>query len=144
MTHTDHHQHHHRHHHGNVRIGRAVVAGGCLLVLLANGLLFREGSSRPQPLPILKLLSIVSLMWMYAGAWGMCSRMAWARALTLTILYAGSVALFLTGIITVTSGEGVMAGRLRPVWIATAIYLYVSLLLTHSKHVRRLTSRAYE
>jgi hypothetical protein len=33
---------------------------------------------------------------------------------------------------------------LTPIFIATGVYLYVSLVFTHSKHIRRLTSRAYE
>jgi hypothetical protein len=37
-----------------------------------------------------------------------------------------------------------MVGRLTPIFIATGVYLYVSLVFTHSKHIRRLTSRAYE
>ena len=40
--------------------------------------------------------------------------------------------------------EGVLVGRARSVFIATAVYLFASLVLTHSKHVRRLTSRALE
>lgn len=135
---------HHHHRHGVVSLGRAMVVAGCVLILIANGLVFREASAPPHPLPLLKVITVISLVWMFAGASAMCMRKVWARYLVLTILYAGSLGFFLAGIITVSTNDGVLVGRLRPIFIATAVYLYVSLVLTHSKHVRRLTSRALE
>ena len=64
--------------------------------------------------------------------------------LVLTILYSGSLGFFLAGIITESTNDGPMVDRVGCVFIATIIYLYVSLVLTHSRHVRRLTSRTWE
>ena len=50
----------------------------------------------------------------------------------------------LTGVIGAATYEPALEGRLKPFFIATAIYLFVSLVLTHSKHVQRLTSRMWE
>jgi len=135
---------HHHHHRGSIFVGRIMVAGGCLLVLVANALIFKDASALPSPLPVLKVIAVISLIWIFAGAWGMCTRKVWMRFMVLIILYAGSIGYFLAGIITVSTGDGPLVGRLSSIFIATAVYLYVSLVLTHSRHVHRLTSRAWE
>lgn len=134
---------HHRHH-GRVGVGRVMVMAGCLLVLVANGLVFKAAAGPPRPLTGLKVIAVISLIWIFAGAWGMCTRKSWSRYLVLTLLYAGSLGFFLTGVISASMDDAALEGRLQPIFIATAVYLYVSLVLTHSKHVRRLTSRAFE
>ena len=135
---------HHHHRHGKVFVGRVMVVVACLLVLWVNGLVFKEAAAPPHPIPALKVITVISLIWMFTGAWGMCARQAWSRYLVLTILYAGSLGFSLAGIITLATEDGVLVGRMGPIFIAAAVYLYVSLVLTHSKHVRRLTSRAFE
>jgi len=132
------------HHHGSIFAGRIMVVAGCLLLLGANALVFREASAAPHPLPPLKGITLISLLWIFAGAWGICTRKGWTRYLVLIILYAGSLGYFLASVITVTTGDGPLVGRLSSIFIATAIYLYVSLVFTHSKHICRLTSRAWE
>jgi hypothetical protein len=144
MTQPRHHHHHHHRHHGRVFAGRIIVAVACLFLLAVNAMLFKVAAARPHPIPALKLVAVASLLWMFTGAWGMCARQGWARVLTLMILYVGSVGYFLAGIITLTTNDGDLVGHLQPLFIATAVYLIVSLVLTHSRHVRRLTSRAYE
>jgi len=121
-----------------------MVAAGCLLILGANFLLFREAQKTSPPLPILKLISVVSLLWMFTGAYGICTRIVWTRSVVLAILYIGSIGFFVTAVIVASSGDGPLVGHLTPVFIATAVYLYVSLVFTHSKHIRRLSSRAWE
>jgi hypothetical protein len=133
-----------RGHHGNILIGRIMVAVACLLVLWVNLLIFRQASAPRHPLPVLKVVTIISLLWMVAGAWGMCRRQNFGRSLVLTILYLGSFAGFIWGIIILGTADTSLAGGLEPTFIATAVYLITGLVLTHSKHVRRLTSRAYE
>jgi hypothetical protein len=87
-----------RHHrqHGSIFAGRIMVIVGCLLVLVANGLVFRDAAKVPPRLPLLELLTVISLIWMFAGAWGICTRRGWMRYLVLTILYIGSLGFFLT------------------------------------------------
>ena len=56
-----------------------MVAAGCILLLVANGVVFKEAQARPHPLPILELIMVASLIWIFAGAWAMCTRKVWAR-----------------------------------------------------------------
>ncbi|HEX4086580.1 MAG TPA: hypothetical protein VHY22_16830 [Chthoniobacteraceae bacterium] len=137
-------QGHHHHHHGNVIIGRMMVAAGCLLILVANGLIFKRASAHTHPMPALELVTVAMLLWFCAGVWGMFTRMPWTRYLTLTILYVGSLGWFLTGVVTFFSDDSPLAGYETSFFVATVIYLYVSLVFTHSRHIQRLTSRAYE
>jgi hypothetical protein len=131
--------------HGNIPTGRIMVVAGCLAVLVANGLVFREAAAFPHPLPPLEVIAVISLLWVFAGAWGMCMRKIWGRSMALTVLYAGSLSLFVSIMITLTgTSDGVLVGRLEPLIIADGIYLLASLVLTKSKHVRRLTSRQWE
>jgi len=129
---------------GSVLVGRIMVAAACLLVLVANGVVFQSAASQPHPLPELQLVAVASLAWIFTGAWCMCIRKVWARGLTLSILYAGSLASFLAGVIAGATNEGPLVGHLQPLAISTAIYLFLSLVLTHSRHVRRLTSRIWD
>jgi FtsH-binding integral membrane protein len=81
---------------------------------------------------------------MFAGAWGMCTRKGWSRVLMLTILYVGSFGLFLTSIITLSTESAPLAGRIASIVVGGAVYMISSLVLTHSRDVKRLTSRALE
>lgn len=122
-----------------------MVGIGCLLILIANAILFRAAAVRTDPNTALKAITLISLVWMIAGAWGIGIRKQWGRAMTLTVLYAGSLGYFLTVLVILTEPQqGAVATSLVPYIIATAIYLFVSLVVTRSKHVRRLTSRAWE
>ena len=137
--------HRHPRHVGIVMVGRIMVGVGSLLILVANGLLFKLAATRTPSIPELKVVTLITLVWMLTGAWGMFARKVWGRAMALTVLYIGSVAGFLTIIITLTGPhEGLLYGRLYPFYIATGLYIYVSLVFTNSKHVRRLTSRTWE
>ena len=138
MTHSQ------RRRHGSIVAGRLTVAAGCLLVLGANALVFKESAGPPDPLPVLKVLLTISLLWIFAGGVGMCLRMAWMRFVALTMLYVGSLCFFLAGVMTISMDDGPLKGRLQPIFIATGVYLIVSLVFTHSRDVRRLTSRAFE
>ena len=121
-----------------------MVIAGCLLILVANGLIFRDGATGPNRLPVLQVFALITLVWMYAGAYGMCIRKGWGRGLVLTVTYLGTVGAFLSAVIPLATDEGPLVGHEMPFFIAMAIYLYVSLVLTHSKHVHRLTSRVWE
>jgi hypothetical protein len=133
---------HHRH--GSVVVGRALVAVSCLLVLWVNALIFKQASDPRAPLPVLKGVAVITLLWMFAGASALCRRKAWGRTFVLTILYAGTFASFIWGIIILGTADTSLAGGVKPTFVTTGVYLYTSLVLTHSKHVRRLTSRIYE
>jgi hypothetical protein len=137
-------EYHHHHHHGNVVAGRIMVVAGCIFILFANWLIFKKAAMQARPSPPLELATVVSLLWFFAGASGMIARYPWTRYVTLAMLYVGSIGWFLTAVITFFSDESPLADYLKPFLIATAIYLYVSLVFTHSRHIRRLTSRAYE
>jgi hypothetical protein len=135
---------HSHHRHGKVSLGRIMVAVAFLLVLAANLLLYKQAASPASPSPILQLIVIISLLWMFAGAAGMCVRRAWGRVLILTILNAGAFGFFILGMIALTSKDSGFGGLIRFIFIAVAIYAIASLVLTNSRHVRRLTSRALE
>jgi uncharacterized membrane protein len=122
-----------------------MVAGGCFLVLIANAILFNLAAAPTHPVLVLKVITLISLIWMFAGAWGMAIRKAWGRAMALTVLYAGSLGYFLTTAVALTDTQGgSIAGRLSPFIIATVVYTFVSFVLTRSRHIRRLTSRTWE
>jgi len=132
------------HRRGSIYVGRILVVAVCVVVLGANGFIFVRAAARPHPLPALQVASLVSLIWMFAGAWGTCMRKGWGRVLMLAILYAGSFGLFLTWIITISMEPGPMGERITPIVVGGVVYLISSLVLTHSRDVKRLTSRALE
>jgi hypothetical protein len=134
----------HSHLHGSVPIGRIIVVVACLIILAVDLWIFKRAGAPPNPLPLLQGAVVISLLWTFAGAVGMCRRKAWARSLVLTILYATTFGLFIWGLVVLATADSTLAGGLRPTFIATPVYLIISLVLTHSKHVKRLTSRAYE
>jgi xanthine/uracil permease len=125
-------------------VGRITVVVVCVIVLGINAFIFKKAAERPQPLPALQASAVVSLMWMFAGAWGLYTRKNWGRVLMLAILYAGCFGLFLAWIMTLSLDSGPLQGRLAPIVLGMVIYLISSLVLTHSKDVKRLTSRALE
>ena len=121
-----------------------MVMVGCILILGANYMIFKEAAAKPNPLPPLEGVAVISFLWMFAGASGICMRLGWGRAMALTILYLGSIGFFVTIIITVCTDDGTLVGRLTPIVVATIAYTYVSLVFTHSRHVKRLTSRVWD
>jgi hypothetical protein len=132
------------HHHGNVLVGRIIVLVGCLIILGINYKLFTIASWRP-PLPAMKGLLVISMLWMFAGAGLTIGRVAVGRYMALTILYAASFGLFVTSVISNSLDDRAMAIRLRmPTFFAAAVYLIISLVFTYSRHIYRLTSRAFE
>jgi hypothetical protein len=133
-----------RHRHGIILAGRIIVAAACVLVLGTNGWIFKEAGRPPHPVPALQVAAAISLMWMLAGAWGMIGRKNWGRVMVLTILYGGSFGFFVEWLITVTAADETMTGRLNLIFVGLAVYLIASLVLTNSKHVKRLTSRVWE
>jgi len=132
------------HHHGRVQVGRAVVMVACVLVLAVNGLIYKQAAAPPHPLPALQVAAVISLIWMVSGAVGLCLRKSWGRALVLTILYAGAFGFFVAAIISLAAADQQSGLGLKTIFLGIAIYLIVSLVLTHSKHVHRLTSRTWE
>jgi hypothetical protein len=133
-----------RRHHGNIFVGRGMVVSAFLAILAANGVIFKHAAAPPRPVPGLEVAAVISLIWMFTGTWALCARENWGRGMVLTILYGGTFGLFIAAIITISSAEGPLTGQLEPLLIAMPVYLVTSLILTHSRHVRRLTSRAYE
>ena len=131
----------HHHHHGNILVGRIIVVVGCLFILVVNALVFKQASGL-HPMPIVKVIATITLLWMYAGAWLMCTRKIWGRFLVLIILYLGSLGFFLGGATGLASSQP--QEQVRGCFIAAAIYLFVSLVLTNSRHVHRLTSRMWD
>ena len=131
-------------HRGNVLVGRIMVVVGSVLALGADALIFKLGSLGPHPVTGLKVISVISLVWMLAGAGALCMRLAWGRYLMLIIVSLSAFGFFLTGVITLATKEGALVGKAKPIFAATAVYLLVTLVLMHSRHVRRLTSRTWE
>jgi hypothetical protein len=131
-------------HHGNIQLGRTIVAAAALVILVADWLIYRQAISTPFPPPGLPATIIISIVWLIAGAIAMGMRHAWGRVMVLSILYIGAIGFFVIAIITISAADGPMADRLKSLFATTFVYFVVSLVLTHSKHVRRLTSRAWE
>lgn len=132
------------HHHGNIVLGRITVAVAIVFVLAADWLICRQENRTPFPVAGIQITIIISVIWLVAGAIAVGMRYAWGRAMVLTILYSGAFGFFVTAIITVGDADGRLAVRLIPLLATTSIYLVFGLILTHSKHVKRLTSRAWE
>ena len=135
---------HYHHRHGVVSLGRIMVVVAFLLVLAANLLLYKQSAASSSSSPLLQEVVIISLVWMFAGAVGLYVRKAWGRVLLLTILNAGAFGLFLLGMVALTSKDNSFGGLIRFIFIAMAVYVIASLVLSNSRHVRRLTSRALE
>lgn len=134
----------HRHIHGSVTVGRTIVAVGLLPLLWANWIIFEQALVTPYPMPGMEQMMVISVLWIIVSATALGLRKSWGRYLLLTILYASAFGFFITGVITLATGEAPLAARLKPMMIGTVFYLIVSLVLTHSKHVKRLTSRTWE
>jgi hypothetical protein len=137
-------QSHHHHHHGSATRGRAMAIVGCLLIIAANAFVFKDARDQARPILFLQLCMAISLIWILAGTWAMCVRLVWGRFFVLTVLYIGTIGFFIATLISITTEGGPLEGRLTPLFIAGVIYLVVSLALTKSRNVRRLTSRAWE
>ena len=135
---------HHRHRHGNPFVGRIIVAVGCLFLLGAD-LIICKAATRPgtQPDKLSIAIIFLVLVWVYAGAIATCARKVWGRFLMLTLIYIGTLNFFLSIAILLNS-HVVPKDYVKALIFGTVIYLIVSLVLTHSKDVRRLTSRVWE
>ena len=133
-----------RHHHGNASAGRVTVGVVCLAVLAANGLIFWKVASPEPPILWLKILTLITPPWLLAGGWYATRRAAWGRGMMLIVLYVGTAALFMAAVMTLVSENAPLRGRLGLILAAAAIYLIAGLVVTHSKDIRRLTSRAYD
>jgi hypothetical protein len=129
---------------GNIALGRIMVIVVCLLVLWVDTAIFKQASAPAYPLPALKGAVAVSVLWLLTGAAGTCLRRGWARPMMLTVLYLGSIGSFVWAIIVLGVADRTLAGGFKPTFFAGVVYLIASLVLTNSKHVRRLTSRMFE
>ena len=137
--------HHHRHHHGNAKVGRIIVAVGCL-ILLADALYTCKVTVElgDKMTSMTNVSAFVVLIWVYTGAGAMCMRKMWGRFLVLTILYIETLSTFVQGIVAVNDTEGQWALIAKTLFMNSAIYLVVSLVFTHSRHIKRITSRTWE
>ncbi len=131
-------------HRGNILLGRAIVAAASVIILVADLLIYRQAIKTPFAFSGLPITVIISAIWLVAGAVAMGMRYAWGRAMVLAILYAGASGLFVIAIVTIGAADGSPAIVLKSLFATAFIYLVVSLVLTNSKHVRRLTSRNWE
>jgi hypothetical protein len=135
---------HHHHHHGRVSVGRIKVVVVCLLVVAINGWLFKRAAAPPDPLQLLEALTVISIPWILAGAWGMCVRKNWGRGLMLAVLYLGSFGCLMTWLAAMVGSSDSLRARSTPLLAGTVVYALCSIVLTKSRDVRRLTSRALE
>ncbi len=141
----------HRRHHGNAVVGRIIVAAGCLLLLAADLFVCKAAIFPSHPLDHDAAIKmhyavarfLVTLIWVYAGAIAMCLRQPWGRYLMLTIVYIGALDFFFTVVVSLNY-EHPSTGLTGPMIVATIVYVVVSLVITKSRHVRRLTSREWE
>jgi hypothetical protein len=121
-----------------------MVIVAALIVLAVNAFIYKHALAFPYEPPTMQIAMVIGVVWVVAGSWGICNRKPWGRALVLTILYVGAFWYFITTIIVVADANGPVKNRLAPMVLGTAVYLIIGLILTHSKHVRRLTSRTWE
>jgi len=124
--------------------GRCWTGAVSLVILAVNASIYTWAATPPDPIPLLQMLMLVSLPWLFAGAWGLCTRKGWGRAMMLGVLYLGSVA-FLIGWIFSLTTELQEFGHCSTVLLLGMVgYVICSIALTTSKDVRRLTSRAQD
>ena len=133
-----------RHHHGDIRVGRIIIAVALLPILAVNWLIFRHDAATPYPVPGMQLAMIIGGLWFVAGAIANGARKAWGHTFILTILYLGMFAFFITVVVVIANAAGPIAPQLKAMIIGITVYLIVTLVLSHSRHVRRLTSRVWE
>jgi len=136
--------HRHRHRHGNPFLGRIIVVVACLFLLGAD-LIISKAATHPgtQPDKLGIAIIFLVLVWVYAGAIATCVRKIWGRFLMLTLIYIGTLNFFVYIVIQLNS-HVIPKDYVKALIFGTVIYLIVSLVLTHSKDVRRLTSRVWE
>jgi hypothetical protein len=135
------HTHHHRH--ARVSVGRLKVAIVCVLVLAADGWIFKRAARGPE-IKAMEVAALIGIPWVLAGAWGLCTRKGWGRALMLGVIYIGSFAGVVTWLAAMTGDPGPLRDRATPLIAGTGVYAVCGLLLSKSRDVRRLTSRALE
>ncbi|MGA3171223.1 MAG: hypothetical protein ABSE62_09425 [Chthoniobacteraceae bacterium] len=135
---------HHRHRHGNPFVGRIIVAVACLFLLGAD-LIICKAATRPgaQPDKLGVAITFMLLGWIYSGAIATCARKLWGRVLMLTLIYIATIYFFISTVILLNS-RVIPKDYAKALIFGTVIYLVVSLVLTRSKDVRRLTSRVWE
>ena len=130
--------------HGSLAAGRALVVAGCLAVAGANAGVFLSAVRRPYPLVLPESAAAIISIWMVAGAIGLCCRKIWGRYFILLILCLGTIGFSLGGILITLGRDEASAGLPEKLFLAVLIYLVVTLVLTYSHHVKRLTSRVWE
>jgi hypothetical protein len=127
-----------------VSVGRIKVIIVSVVVAALNGWLCKRAAAQPDPIQTMEILTLIGIPWIVAGAWGLCTRKPWGRALTLGVLYAGSFGTLMAWIAGMTGDPGPLRQRALPLLAGIGVYVVGSLVLTKSRDVRRLTSRALE
>jgi hypothetical protein len=134
----------HRQKHGNILLGRAIAAVTALVILGIDCLIYRQSVLTPFPIPGLQVTIVISAIWLIAGTVAVCMRQAWGRVMMLTILYTGAIGFFVIAVVILGAADpGVMA-RLKPLGLAIFVYFVAVLVVSNSRHIRRLTSRSWE
>jgi hypothetical protein len=135
-------QHHRRH--GRVPVGRATVVIACVLVVAINGWMCKSAAALPDPIPTLELLTLISIPWNIAAAWAMYMRKGWGRGMFLFLLYVGTVGYLMTWIAATVEKVDTLHQRSLPLLVGTCVYVLCTVVLSKSRDVHRLTSRALE
>ena len=120
------------------------MAVATLLILGIDLLIYRQTNLTPFPLPDFQVILVVSIIWLIAGAIALCVRKAWGRVMVLTILVAGCLSFFVNIVVVLSDGTPPIAARIKPLSLAIFIYFVAILVISNSKHIRRLTSRTWE
>jgi hypothetical protein len=136
------HSHHRRH--GRVLVGRIEVLIACVLVTPVNAWIFKRAAAPPEPVKVLEIIALISVPWILAGAWGLCTRKQWGRGILLGLLYIGSVACLMGWIAGTFGAFDNLRPCSTPMLCGAVVYSFCALVLSYSRDVRRLTSRALE
>jgi hypothetical protein len=135
--------HHHRHH-GRVFVGRLLVIIACVLTSAVNGWVIKSAGAQPDPLETVEIIALISIAWIVAGAWVLCMRKSWGRGFMLGLLSIGSFAYGMGWISAMVGGSDPVRARMLPFLAATVVYALCTAVLSNSRDVKRLTSRALE
>jgi hypothetical protein len=129
---------------GDIKRGRIIVGVAVILVLAANSIIYRQTTLTPYAVPGLQPGLVIAFIWMVAGAIALCMRQPAGRFFTLLVLYGGTFAFFMIGILVLANAEAPVFARAGPMFVAAVIYLAGSIAITSSVHVQRLTRRTWE
>lgn len=130
--------------HGSVAVGRTIVVAVCLGLSAMNFYLFRAAQLRVHPLPMIAVPAVVIFFWMLAGGAALYLRRVWGRYFLLVVLCLGSITFGVGGILITLNQDEIYNGMPEKLFITVAVYTAVTLVLTSSQHVRRLTSRIWD